>query len=51
VRTLKPRLVALPQDGSVIAADLAPLPKGTRTWLAGEGAELALSSQSGACGV
>ena len=50
VRTLKPRLVALPQDGSVSAADLAPLPKGTRTWLAGEGAELALSSQAGACG-
>ncbi|HXT36007.1 MAG TPA: ComEC/Rec2 family competence protein, partial [Chloroflexota bacterium] len=47
VRALKPRLVALPQDGSVIAADL---PRGTHTWLAGEGMELALSSQTGVCG-
>jgi beta-lactamase superfamily II metal-dependent hydrolase len=50
VNALKPRLVVLPQDGSVTAANLAPLPRGTRTWLAGEGAELALSSQTGACG-
>jgi len=49
VNILKPRLIVLPQDGSVIAADLAPLPKGTRLRQAGEGAELALTTQNGTC--
>lgn len=49
VHVLRPHLVALPLDGSVVATDLAPLPAGTRLWQVAEGNELALQAQDGTC--
>ncbi|HVA92530.1 MAG TPA: ComEC/Rec2 family competence protein, partial [Chloroflexota bacterium] len=49
VRNLRPRLVILPQNGSIQAADLGPLPKGTRLRPPTLGKEFALRSQDGAC--
>jgi hypothetical protein len=46
---LRPKLVILPQDGSITAADLAPIPKGTRIQPPLAGKEFALRSEDGAC--
>lgn len=52
IRALHPHLVALPQPyrhQALLAADLAPLPPGTRLWQAAEGQELRFDAGLGAC--
>jgi hypothetical protein len=49
VLNLRPKLVMLPQDGSIRSADLNPLPKGTRILPPIAGKEFVLRSADGAC--